>query len=95
VLTIVDVAALILGQPTPADRRGLAIISDIAGHSYGLMVDAVADICTVSEGRMPVRGRIDPAWAPYARGTVDYEGQPCLLVSLNDFVESAPSAQAA
>lgn len=95
VLTIVDLSALILGRPTPADQRELAIISHISGHSYGLMVDTVSDICTVMDGTLPLRGRIDPAWAPYARGIVEYEGTPCLLVALGDFIELGAAAQAA
>ena len=95
VLTIVDVAALIMGQPTPTARRRLSIITNIAGHSYGLMVDAVSDICPVIDGRLPLRGRIDPAWMPYARGIVEYDGSPCLLVGLADFIEQGATAQAA
>ena len=95
VLTIVDVAALILGRPTPVEQRGVAIVSHISGHSYGLMVDGIADICTVPEGRLPLRGRLDPAWAPYVRGIVEYDGTPCLLVALSDFIDAGAVAQAA
>ncbi|MET0372030.1 MAG: chemotaxis protein CheW [Sphingobium sp.] len=95
VLTIVDVAALIHGRVTPQSQRGLAIIANISGHSYGLMVDEVADICNVPDGQLPLRGRIDPAWAPYARGIVEYDGKPCLLVALPDFIEQGLAAQAA
>ncbi|WP_313809401.1 chemotaxis protein CheW [Sphingobium sp.] len=95
VLTIIDAAALVRGLPTPADQRGLAIIADISGHSYGLMVDAIHDICQVPEGELPLRGRLDPAWSPYARGLVEHDGQPCLLVSLSGFIEAGAVAQAA
>ena len=95
VLTIIDVAALILGRATPADRRDLAIIADISGHSYGLMVDAVSDICRVPEGELPLRGQLHAAWAPFARGIVEHEGEPHLLVSLAGFIEAGAQAQAA
>ncbi|PJG48695.1 chemotaxis protein [Sphingobium sp. LB126] len=95
VLTVIDVAALIRGEPTPSDRRGFAVIADIAGHSYGLMVDAVYDICQVSEGELPLRGQLDPAWLPHARGLVEHEGQPHLLVSLAGFIEAGALAHAA
>ncbi|WHO40002.1 chemotaxis protein CheW [Sphingobium sp. AP49] len=95
VLTIIDVAALIHGAATPVDRRGLAIIADISGHSYGLMVDAVSDICHVPEGELPLRGQIDAAWAPFARGIVEHDAQPYLLVSLAGFIEAGALAQAA
>lgn len=95
VLTIIDTAALIRGTPTPAGDRNFAIIADISGHSYGLMVDAVFDICEVPDGELPLRGQIGCAWAHHARGVVEHEGQPYLLVSLNGFVEAGGLAQAA
>ena len=95
VLTIIDVAALIHGAPTPTDKRGLAIIADISGHSYGLMVDGVTDICRVPEGELPLRGQLDAAWTPYARAIVENDGQPWLLVSLATFIEGGGLAQAA
>ena len=95
VLTIIDVAALIHGVATPVDRRGLAIIADISGHSYGLMVDGVTDICRVPEGELPLRGQLDAVWAPYARAIVEHDGQLWLLVSLAGFIEGGGLAQAA
>ncbi|MES2175527.1 MAG: chemotaxis protein CheW [Pseudomonadota bacterium] len=95
VLTIIDVAALIHGRATPAERRGLAIIANISGHSYGLMVDGVSDICRVPEGELPLRGQLDAAWAPYARALVEHDGHPWLLVSLAAFIEGGALAQAA
>lgn len=35
VLTIIDTAALIQGEASPTREAGLAIIANIAGHSYG------------------------------------------------------------
>ena len=95
VLTIIDVPALIHGTPTPADQRGLAIIADISGHSYGLLVDAVHDIGEVPEGDLPLRGQLDRAWATYARAIVEQDGHPHLLVSLASFIETGSLAQAA
>ena len=95
VLTIIDVPALIQGRPGPSRQCGLAVIADISGHSYGLMVDAVHDICQVPGGALPLRGQLDAAWVPYARAIVERDGQPHLLVSLHSFIEGAPLAQAA
>lgn len=95
VLTIIDVPALVNGIPTPREQRGYAIIADISGHSYGLMVDAVHDICQVPEGGLPLRGQLDRAWTPYASAIVEHEGRPHLLVSLPSFIENGFLAQAA
>lgn len=95
VLTIIDVAALIRGMPTAQRQRSFAIIADIAGHSYGLMVDGVSDICQVPGGELPLHGQLDPTWAPYARGIVEQDAQPWLLVSLAAFIDGGALAQAA
>jgi purine-binding chemotaxis protein CheW len=44
---------------------------------------------------LPLRGQLDPAWLSYARGIVEHEGQPYLLVSLSGFIEAGVLAQAA
>lgn len=95
VLTMIDIAALINGRPTEAKDRSLAIIADISGHSYGMMVDSVSDICAVADGELPLRGQIDAAWAPYALGVVENDQGPNLLVSLASFVDPQQGAQAA
>ncbi|WP_420143410.1 chemotaxis protein CheW [Sphingobium sp.] len=95
VLTIIDVAALINGRATPVEQRHLAIIANISGHSYGLMVDGVSDICRVPEGELPLRGQLGAAWAPYARALVEHDGHPWLVVSLSAFIEGGALAQAA
>ncbi|MFK4793480.1 chemotaxis protein CheW [Sphingobium sp. ZW T5_29] len=95
VLTIIDVPALIRGKAIFAGERSYAIIAEISGHSYGLMVDAVHDICQVPDGGLPLRGQLDPAWTPYARAIVEHEDQPYLLVSLASFIETGSLAQAA
>lgn len=95
VLTIIDPAALIHGVPMPAGARALAIIADISGHSYGLLVESVSDIVTVPEGPLPLRGQLDAAWTPYARAIVEKDGEPCLLVSLAGFIHAGAAARAA
>lgn len=95
VLTIIDVAALVTGRPTSSDQRGLAVIANISGHSYGLMVDSVSDICHVQGGQLPLRGQLAAAWAPYAKGVVEHDGHPWLLVSLTAFIDGGVMSQAA
>ncbi len=88
VLTMIDIAALIRGEATSATRRSLAIVADIAGHSYGLMVDSVSDICEAPDGELPLRGQLDAVWAPYAQAIVETEQGANLLVSLAGFIET-------
>ena len=87
VLTMIDVAALVRGRTEGEAQRSLAIVADISGHSYGLIVDNVTDICGVTSGELPLRGQIDAAWAPFAEAIVESENGPNLLVSLSSFIE--------
>lgn len=94
VLTMIDIGALVYGRATPAAQRTHAIIAEISGHSYGMIVESVSDICTAPEGELPLRGKLDPAWRPFGQAIVENEEGPNLLVSLLQFID--PSlAQAA
>lgn len=95
VLTMIDVAALIHGFRTEAHQGRLAIIADISGHSYGLIVEAVHDICTVREGELPLRGQLSRKWSPFALAMVENAGEPHLLVSLASFLDPALGLKAA
>jgi purine-binding chemotaxis protein CheW len=83
--------ARIFGMRGGKSAITLAVIADIAAHSYGFVVDSVSDITQAPEGIQPIRGRIDPAWTPYAAGLVEHDGYSHLLLSLADFV-AAPCA---
>jgi purine-binding chemotaxis protein CheW len=95
VLTVIDIEARIFGRRGPNARITLAVVADIAAHSYGFVVDSVSDITHGPGGIQPIRGRIDPAWAPYASGLVEHEGRSHLLLSLGDFVVAPGNALAA
>lgn len=93
VLTVIDMEARVFGAHDPARPARLAVVADIAAHSYGFLVDSVSDICQAPGGVQPVRGRTDPAWAGFAGGLVEREGRSHLLLGLADFV-AAPAAGA-
>ena len=89
VLTIIDTATLVWGRPATAGPGSFAIITDIAGHSYGMTVDSVSDIASVPGGELPLCGQLDTAWMPFAQRVVENEHGPHLLISLTSFVEQA------
>lgn len=95
VLTVINLSALI--KPETADDmvRSYAIVSDIAGHSYGFLVDEVIDISEVEGFSSTVRGRTDPEWSRHAEGVILNRGRPHLLLPLRNFVEQANLSQAA
>lgn len=89
VLTVIDAAALVWGRPATAAPGSFAIITDIAGHSYGITVDSVSDIAAVPGGELPLCGQLEPAWRPFAEKMVENEQGPHLLISLNSFIDQA------
>jgi purine-binding chemotaxis protein CheW len=94
VLTVIDIESRIFGQamPMPIASRPLAVVSEIAAHTYGLLVETVSDICEASGGVQPIQGRVDRYWAPFATALVEREGRSHLLLSLADFVSTPSSA---
>ncbi len=92
VLTVIDIESRIFGRPMAIDRHPLAVVSDIAAHTYGLLVETVSDICEASGGVQPIQGRIDRNWAPFATALVEREGRSHLLLSLADFVSTPGGA---
>ncbi|MCW2348947.1 chemotaxis protein CheW [Sphingobium sp. B12D2B] len=95
VLTVIDLQSRIFGTAADAQTAPLAIVADIAGHSYGFLIDAVTDICQAQGGVQPLRGRIDPVWRPFVSGLVDYDGRSHLLLTLADFTNAPSGALAA
>ncbi|MGD9810276.1 MAG: chemotaxis protein CheW [Sphingobium sp.] len=99
VLTIIDAPVLICGRPTQSDTAEegdrYAIMCDISGHSYGILVDGVDDIQTLDAVPMPICGKVDAAWLPYAAGVIDFDGRPHFVLSVASFVEGCMAAQAA
>lgn len=101
VLTIIDATALVLGQKSAvhvsaeSEQECHAIVCEIGGHGYGILVDRVDDIQTIETAPVPICGRIDPVWQPYARGVIDAPSEPYFLITLASFLDSCLSAQAA
>lgn len=86
VLTIIDVRTLVTGELTEMGRAPLAIVAEVEGHTYGLLIDKVSDICPVEGGMLPVRGRVNGTWESYAKGMILYEDRLHLAVSIPDFI---------
>lgn len=100
VLTVVDAAALITGEsarcPSPAADAGhYAVVCDVGGHSYGILVDSVDDIVAIDTPPLPLCGRIDKAWEPHARAVIEQDGQSRFVLSVAALLDQCTVAQAA
>lgn len=86
VLTVIDMQARVSGERTRLDARPLAVVADVGGHAYGLIVTAVSDIAPAPDGRAPLLGRIEDDWTPYADSIIVHNGESHLLLSVEDFI---------
>jgi purine-binding chemotaxis protein CheW len=95
VLTVIDVRARITGELSPTDTVPLAIVAEVEGHAYGLMIDGVTDICAVESDIQPIRGRVSAEWEPFALGMLLHDDMLHLAVSIPDFIRCQQVAAAA
>lgn len=59
-----------------------AAVVELEGHHYALTVDAVEDVVEAQSDPVPVRGAMQAGWARVARGMVETEEGPMLLVDV-------------
>lgn len=99
VLTVVDAAALITGEivaaPPGSEDGAYAVMCDVGGHSYGILVDGVDDIVEIETPPLPLCGRIDKIWEPHARAVIEQDGQSRFVLSIAALLEQCTQAQAA
>lgn len=94
VLTVVDFSTRITGVAASLGVRPLAIVAEVEGHNYALIIDDVDDVCPVSDALQPVHGRIDPQWEPYAKGMILHDDRLHLAIAITDLMRPALSAAA-
>lgn len=81
-LTVID-CTLALGLEgkdlVPGQR---AAVVDVEGHLYALLVDEAYDVGEVRSEPVAVPGGFGPGWQRAARGMVETDGGPVLLVDI-------------
>ncbi|MCW3835596.1 chemotaxis protein CheW [Sphingomonas canadensis] len=93
VVTVVDTqAALGLEQAGQVARR--AVITQIEGHHYALLVDALEDVAPFDLLPLSAGVALDAAWRATGRGIVERDGEPVLAIDLVSLVPGH-TAQAA
>lgn len=96
VLTVIDLEARVRGTQSGLPDKPLAVVVEIGGHTYGLIVAGVTDIAPAPDGVSAVQGRIDEMWSNYASGVVLQRGRSHLVLSVEDLIAGGNgSSQAA
>jgi purine-binding chemotaxis protein CheW len=81
VLTLIDSQYLVTGKSLPTQNGALAIIAEISGHHFGLVVESVEDVVSISLDTIEKQGRPSPKWAGLATGIVDVGGQVAMIIN--------------
>ena len=94
VLTAIDcLASLELGCSHVQGLRD-AIVVDVDGYPYALIVDSVEDVLEFSGEVRPVRTALGAGWGRVAKGVVEVEGDLLLLIDTAALL-AGPAAAAA
>lgn len=94
VLTVICCeCSLGLAQTPSLTRR--AVVVDIDGHHYGLLVGSIEDARVIDEAPQPIRARLEPGWARVALGMLEYDGESLLLIDPERIVAGSDEALAA
>jgi purine-binding chemotaxis protein CheW len=95
VLTVIDcMRSLDLGTTDCSDGIREAAVVEVDGHHYALIVDAVEDVVEVIGDPSPVRAAMEAGWARAAKGMVETEVGPLLLIDVEALIAGAEARAA-
>jgi len=83
VLTVIDcMRSIDLGTTECSDGIREAVVVELDGHHYALLVDLVEDVVEALSEPSPVRAAMGPGWERIATGMVETENGPLLVVDV-------------
>lgn len=86
VLTLIDAQYLVTGEAQHAVKGALAVVVDVAGHQYGLLVDKVEDVVSINDDQ--IENNIQPAaiWSALVTETASVEGRLIMILDPTSLV---------
>jgi purine-binding chemotaxis protein CheW len=83
VLTVIDcMRSLELGVTDCSDGIREAVVVELDGHHYALIVDLVEDVVEPLSEPVPVRAAMGPGWERISEGMVETETGPLLVIDV-------------
>ena len=96
VLTAIDcMRSLDLGMTDCSDGIREAVVVELDGHHYALIVDLVEDVVEALSDPTPVRAAMGPGWERISKGMVETESGPLLVVDVAALIVGAEAKAAA
>jgi purine-binding chemotaxis protein CheW len=68
VLTLIDSQVLVTGKPNAPQKGALAVIAEIGGHPFGLLVDAVEDVVPIDPSTIDMKINPGANWQSIVTG---------------------------
>ena len=86
VLTLIDAQYLVTGETQQAVKGALAVVVDVAGHQYGLLVDKVEDVVSINKDQ--IENNIQPAaiWSVLVTETASVDGRLIMILDPTSLV---------
>ncbi|WP_017672401.1 chemotaxis protein CheW [Blastomonas sp. AAP53] len=80
VLTLIDCQFFVTGEPIDLVPGQPAIVVNIGGCSYGLLVDDVLDVVQMTGQAMPLPGQLPAGWSDIGRGLLQVADATYLMI---------------
>ena len=80
VLTLIDSQYLITGKRQIVQPGALAVVAEIAGHHFGLLVNSVEDIVSILENQIEHHITAPPIWTPFVTATASVNGDIVMIL---------------
>jgi purine-binding chemotaxis protein CheW len=94
VLTLIDSQYLITGVPAEIANGSLAIIAEISGHHFGLLVESVEDVVSIDHDAIEKQVKPSVQWAALSSGIVEVGGSIAMIVDPASLVAGPQSLAA-
>lgn len=89
VLTLIDCQYFVTGEPADLKAGQPAIVVDIGGCCYGLLVDDVLDVIPIPTPRLPLPSQLPAGWSEVGRALLELGGETYLLIDPDYMVNPA------
>jgi purine-binding chemotaxis protein CheW len=87
VLTLIDTQYLVTGSAKKAEKGALAVVVDVAGHQYGLLVDKVEDVVSIGPDQMETRIKPSKDWAALVDQTASVDDRLVMILNIGALVD--------
>jgi len=80
VLTLIDSQYLVTGVREPVQKGALAVVAEISGHHFGLLVDSVKDVVSIDDSQLEANIAPSKQWSHLVTGTALVEGELVMIL---------------